>query len=362
MVWRTASPRARVATPGPVRCDGGWPGPSPAGSRPSGYARRWRSSPPSPVPTSRRREPVRCVGGDGHHLPDRGQAAASGLVDGDGSSTPRARVATPGPVGSVAATASPAGSRPRRRGPRRDAGAFRLGRGVVGQHLPDRGGYSRCPGAHVATPGRSPGCDPSAITCRIAATRRPVPTSRRRAVPRCSDQRAIACRIAAKQRRCPPMPASRRRGVLSEMGHHLPDRGQAAGAKSVATTCRIAAGRQRCRPRARVATPGRTVGSGASSASTCRIAASRDARLVAMVVVRHRPVPASRRRGVPLRGGCRPAPAGSRPDGCSQAAAREARRQRHLPRAGARNHNVELGCLHNTNGQTSLDRFRAHSE
>jgi hypothetical protein len=61
------TPRAHVATPGPLGGDGA----APAGSRP-GYV--------APVPASRRRA-FPCVGGFGHHLPDRGLAADPHSLD-----------------------------------------------------------------------------------------------------------------------------------------------------------------------------------------------------------------------------------------------------------------------------------------
>jgi hypothetical protein len=187
--------------------------------------------------TWRRRDvPSGGPGAMGHHLPDRGQAAA--LC------------------------------------PCRDAGAFRGQRGVVGHHLPDRGQTAtaksvaiivtvapcprrdarpvRCVGGDGASAAGSP---PSSYDSsdQGAAGLCPVPTSRRRGVP--------------LRRRRRPSPAGSRPGVTNiatcprrdagalrcagSDGRHLPDRGQAVS------------------PCARVATPGRSVG----VAITCRIAA-----------------------------------------------------------------------------------------
>ena len=105
----------------------------------------------------------------GHHLPDRGQTAGHTR-----------------------------GIAPR---PRRDVGGLR---GRLGHDLPDRGHAAmvwrqRRPRDRVATPGRSIWGAVAAITCRIAA-KRPRPPRAHVATP-----------------------------GRGPMGHHLPDRGQAAG-------------------------------------------------------------------------------------------------------------------------------------
>jgi hypothetical protein len=207
------------------------------------------------------------VGGDRHHLPDRGPAAA--------------------PC------------------PRRDAAAFRGQPGIVGHHLPDRGQattahggdrHQHCPGAHVATPGRSvqnghhlPDRGQAGYVARVAkpgplAT---TPVNATRANGGTRGRRfggnvAITCRVAAKRlltRGPSPVPTSRRGGVLSRM----------------ASTCRIAARR--------------LLTAGTSSAAcrwhACRIAAKRHAHRRCLSCGR----PAAWGHGR------RPAPAGSRPGG-----------------------------------------------
>jgi hypothetical protein len=183
----------------------------------------------------------------------------------------------------------------------------------VGHHLPGRGQPHRVAGAHVATPGRSVAWAASTITCRIAARWRRTATSSRAT----SRRRGTGPSPAGSR---PGSPRHPRASVTTPgrsvgwvaMGHHLPDRGQAAMALNTP-------------PRARVATPGRSVGcvamgqhlpdrgqaaahtprpvptsrrrgvAWAAMAIPCRIAAA--SWLVAMVV-RHCPVPASRRRGL----------------------------------------------------------------
>jgi hypothetical protein len=188
-------------------------GPSPAGSRPSGS--RVGSDPWSraPVLTSRRRG-VACE--MGHHLPDRGQAAMHVCRD-RAQHRPRAHVATPRPP-RERQRPSPAGSR---LGGSPVPASRR--RGVWEPEAADSG---------AITAGSRPG------GCRSQAARCPVPTSRRRSSQRGSDPRAIPCRIAAKL-------APRRQ-------------------RSQPTTS----------PRARVATPGRSV-AWVATAITCPIAARR---------------------------------------------------------------------------------------
>jgi hypothetical protein len=240
---------------------------------------------------------------------------------------------------------SPAGSRPAVPAlcPRRDAGPCGC---EVGLAITCRIAARRRwpPRARVATPGRSVRhVAPLAITCRIATRQRHREGDRhhhhrrraRVAVPGAHQaargrRRHHACRIAAGRPRrwqsrsptsSPPCP---RRDAgpfhrVGTVGHHLPDRGQ--GATGFAPCPRRDAGAVRPGrpspagsrpgggrhvgsdrhhiPRAHVATPGRCPG----WAITCRIAARRPTtRRRRWCGKPHRPVPTSRRRGVPARG------------------------------------------------------------
>jgi hypothetical protein len=116
---------------------------------------------------------------------------------------------------------------------------------------------------------------------------------------------AIICRIAAKRRRtsvaiittiapCPRRDAGALRSGRNGVGHHLPDRGQAAMVLSQIASAHVATagpfrgvairgpspsgsrpGESRPRPRAHVATPGRFIAWAAVGGITCRIAAWR---------------------------------------------------------------------------------------
>ena len=147
---------------------------APAGSRPSTVA---------PYPR-RDAGTLRCAGSDGHHLPDRGQAAdaTTAIITSiapclrrDAGAVHRVAIRRP----------SPAGSRPTSPPcPPRDAGAA---------------------GAAAA---------PSAVTCKVAATVSPSPGAH---------------------------VATPGRSVSGDGGHHLPDRGQAARSRPTSTTGSVGA-------------------------------------------------------------------------------------------------------------------------
>jgi hypothetical protein len=290
-----AVPRCPVPT---SRRRVGSDGPSPAGSRPGGDG----AASHRPVPTSRRRAVRGRRGIVGQPLPDRGQAA-----------TLRLSVAIATNVATVPTS--------RRRG-------VPSGHTAMG-HLPDRGQPRPVPASRrrgVPSRGRrrpSPaGSGPNGLR-HIA----PVPTSRRWSVPLrgpspagslpSDDGPALA--IPGPVAPCPrrdagalhlwPSPAGSRPGgdpharvatpgrsvAVGSDGHPLPDRGRHQHRPVPTSRCRgVLLGSDprghHLPDRGRAATP----------------------RLVAMVVVRRRPVPTSRRRGGPSGVA---APAGSRPGG-----------------------------------------------